>query len=610
MGNLGRLLMDRHRFDEAQQTYEAALAASRKAHPEPHVDVGYLLADFGRLEFERKRYREAEAHYREALQIYRATLPPGHGYTAAALTMLGRTQLELRQPQEAEKTLQSALQEWSKEYGVSSPWYAQTRAFLGRAWALQRRFPEAEAALTETYPLLLRAQVDAEMTATVRAWIEDLYRSTGRPQQAQAYFQQLSNKSAPRALHSPIVRLACAAAIAQNSQPLHATRQQRAEVRESCHANSDRRRFDGRKDVRRRKRGHCSEWRNGRRRGPGSSGGEEHGAYEQQRRLPAAEPLPPCPPCSLHDQPELLATILDAMGMALLNRGCIEAGSNFVIAARTLRLENFGKNHPYTAASYNSYARVLRIRDELIEAEKEVGKAIVINRKVYGSSGLPLAANLNELGAVRLLPGRLQGCAEGCGERPVDPQEARRLHDDPNASRLLDVKGRALQGLRKLKPAASALSQALKLDQKQVGADHPKYATHRANLAAVQEALGDLSAAREGYEHAVRIYETVLGRLGHPNLIDTYANLGSLLVTAGEFPAAKEHLCKALGLNEQLRGRATRWSATITRTWAATTTQAATSRPPPTNSARRWTSTRRTSSANACRADIRTSTKR
>jgi len=269
---------------------------------------------------------------------------------------------------------------------------------------------------------------------------------------------------------------------------------------------------------------------------------------------PPAEPLPPCPPCSLHDQPELLATILDAMGMALLNRGCIEAGSNFVIAARTLRLENFGKNHPYTAASYNSYARVLRIRDELIEAEKEVGKAIVINRKVYGSSGLPLAANLNELGAVRLYQGDFKGALKAAASGLSILKKRGVYNDDPNASRLLDVKGRALQGLRKLKPAASALSQALKLDQKQVGDDHPKYATHRANLAAVQEALGDLSAAREGYEHAVRIYETVLGRLGHPNLIDTYANLGSLLITAGEFPAAKDHLCKALGLNEQLRG--------------------------------------------------------
>ena len=52
----------------------------------------------------------------------------------------------------------------------------------------------------------------------------------------------------------------------------------------------------------------------------------------------------------------------------------------------------------------------------------------------------------------------------------------------------------------------------------------------------------------------MRVYEQVLGRLGHPNLIDTYANLGSLLIKIGNLATAKEHLCKALGLNEQLRG--------------------------------------------------------
>jgi tetratricopeptide (TPR) repeat protein len=269
---------------------------------------------------------------------------------------------------------------------------------------------------------------------------------------------------------------------------------------------------------------------------------------------PPSEPLPPCPPCSLHDQPELLATTLDAIGMALLNRGCIEAGSRFVSAARDIRLQHFGKKHPFTAASYNSYARVLRIHDELIEAEKEVGKAIVINRRVYGSSGLPLAANLNELGAVRLYQGDFKGALKAAESGLKILKKHRVYNEDPNTSRLLDVKGRALEGLDKLGPANAALSQALKLDLKQVGAEHPKYATHRANLATVQEAQLSLDEAREGYEHATRVYETVLGRSGHPNLIDTYANLGSVLVKLGAFAEAKEYLCKALGLNEQLRG--------------------------------------------------------
>jgi len=269
---------------------------------------------------------------------------------------------------------------------------------------------------------------------------------------------------------------------------------------------------------------------------------------------PSPQSLPPCPPCSLHDQPELLATTLDAIGIALLNRGCIEAGSKFVIAARDIRLATFGKNHPFTAASYNSYSRVLRIRDELIEAEKEVGKAIVINRKVYGSGGLPLAANMNELGCVRLYQGDFRGALQAA-ERGLKILKKCKVHnEDPNMSRLLDVKGRALQGLGKLGPANSALSQAVKLDLKQVGVDHPKYATHRANLATVQEEQGKLVDAEQGYLEAVRVYEQVLGREGHPNLIDTYANLGSLLRRTGNLATAKEHLCKALGLDQQLRG--------------------------------------------------------
>ena len=271
---------------------------------------------------------------------------------------------------------------------------------------------------------------------------------------------------------------------------------------------------------------------------------------------PQPEPLPPCPPCSLHDQPELLATVLDAIGMALLNRGCLDAGSKFVIAARDIRVAHFGKKHPFTAASYNSYSRVLRIRDELIEAEKEVGKAIVINRKVYGGNGLPLAANLNELGAVRLYQGDFGGALKVAERGLKILKKCGVYHEDPNTSRLLDVKGRALEGLGKLGAANSALSQAVKLDLKQVGVDHPKYATHRGNLATVQEAQKNLPAAEQGYLEAIRVYEQVLGRFGHPNLIDTYANLGSLLTKTRKFESAKEYLCKALGLNQQLRGAA------------------------------------------------------
>jgi eukaryotic-like serine/threonine-protein kinase len=199
--NLGRLLKDRGRLDEAQQIFASALAASRKVHPVPHVDVAHLLGDLGRLALAREQYAEAEQRLREALQIYRATLPPGHGYTAAALTSLGRAQLELNKPRDAEVTLQSALAEWSKAFDANSPWYALARAFLGRAWAMQARFAEAEPALLETYPVLVRARMEEHHTASVRRWIEDFYRATGRAQQAQAYFQRVDAQE--RAARNP-----------------------------------------------------------------------------------------------------------------------------------------------------------------------------------------------------------------------------------------------------------------------------------------------------------------------------------------------------------------------------------------------------------------------
>jgi tetratricopeptide (TPR) repeat protein len=278
------------------------------------------------------------------------------------------------------------------------------------------------------------------------------------------------------------------------------------------------------------------------------------GGAEDEDGCGPPEPLPPCPPCNLQDQPEYLATILDAIGIALLNRGCIDAGAKFIRAALEIRLRHFGKKHPFVAASYNSNARVLRVKDELIAAEKEVNKALAINVKVYGRNGLPVAANFNELGAIQLYQGDSRGAFKSAERGLAILKKTRVYPVDPNTSRLLDVKGRALQGLGKYGPAQTALERALELDEKQVGTEHPKYATHRANLAVVQESQEDLEAAREGYEHAVRIYEQVLGRIGHPNLIDTYANLGSVLIKTGDLTTARTHLCRALGLNRQLRG--------------------------------------------------------
>ena len=157
---------------------------------------------------------------------------------------------------------------------------------------------------------------------------------------------------------------------------------------------------------------------------------------------------------------------------------------------------------------------------------------------------------------MRLYQGDFKGALKAADERADDLRQRGVDNEDPNTSRLLDD-----QGPRALRVSASSARRgprcrSAEARRKQVGTDHPKYATHRANLATVQEAQGGRpSAARDAYEFAVRVYRAGAGRLGHPNLIDIYANLGSLLVRLRGFRGREgSHLCKALGLNEQLRG--------------------------------------------------------
>jgi tetratricopeptide (TPR) repeat protein len=269
---------------------------------------------------------------------------------------------------------------------------------------------------------------------------------------------------------------------------------------------------------------------------------------------PPQPPIPPCPPLDLQDQPEHLACALDALGLALLNRGCLNEGRRLIELAYQIRLAHFGKDHPLTAASRMSRARAMRMFDELIAAEKEIEAAIKVNKKVYGGRSYPLALNLNERGAIELYAGKFADALKSARAGQKILYKLRLSATDPNWTRLLDIEGRALVALDKVSEGDKVLRAAVAIDKKQVGDHHPKYASHLANLAVAEEMRGDLSAAQAHIEEAIKVYDNDLGLPAHQNLIDMYANLGSVQTRRQDFERAKASLCKALGLNKQLRG--------------------------------------------------------
>jgi tetratricopeptide (TPR) repeat protein len=200
----------------------------------------------------------------------------------------------------------------------------------------------------------------------------------------------------------------------------------------------------------------------------------------------------------------------------------------------------------------------------LIAGAKTAEDALKMNKRFFGHSGLPLVATYVEAGVLQLYAGDSGQAGKAALKGLAILKKHGLTATDPNTSRLLDTLGRALElrgrtlPEKKARPlfkaALAALTKAVHLDLKQVGCDHPKYGTHRANQASAQWALGDLVGAEAGFREAIRIYEEILCLPEHPNLVDAYANLGSVLTQATRNDDAEVALQKALALNEKARG--------------------------------------------------------
>jgi tetratricopeptide (TPR) repeat protein len=266
-----------------------------------------------------------------------------------------------------------------------------------------------------------------------------------------------------------------------------------------------------------------------------------------------------CSNLDLGDQPELAATILDALGMSLLNVGCIEEGAPLIKLARTTREKFFGKAHPAYAASQNSYSRLLREQGDYAAALEAATDAVEINRAAFGDSGLPVATSLNELGVSQLQRGLFAEAEKSA----LEGLDILKVLDtgavDPNTTRLRDLKGRAETELGKAQAAQATYAELLPLTQKELGTrNHPKYAAQLSNAGLANEHAGKLDAAEAAYREAIRLYsDTVLNRSCYPNLADAYANLGSVLRDPRRKQDDDEEAGKAfeksLAINQQVR---------------------------------------------------------
>ena len=123
--------------------------------------------------------------------------------------------------------------------------------------------------------------------------------------------------------------------------------------------------------------------------------------------------------------------------------------------------------------------------------------------------------------------------------------------EDAKTAQLLTAVGRFSVGRREFAKVKATFEQALEIDEKIYGENHPKVAEDATNLGFLLKDQGDLSGARKYFERALKIMDR-FGASREAAL--SLNNLGLLLKDLHDFEGAREHFEKALAMNAPKSG--------------------------------------------------------
>jgi serine/threonine-protein kinase len=109
LNNLGCLMLDQGRYEEARQWLEQAVALQERAQGPEDTDLGYYLSSLGRALTGQRRYAEARQRIERALALHEKLLGREHPELATTLRALGELELAQGRTAQAVPLLERAL---------------------------------------------------------------------------------------------------------------------------------------------------------------------------------------------------------------------------------------------------------------------------------------------------------------------------------------------------------------------------------------------------------------------------------------------------------------------------------------------------------------------
>ncbi len=248
-----------------------------------------------------------------------------------------------------------------------------------------------------------------------------------------------------------------------------------------------------------------------------------------------------------------VAQSLNNLGVVLRQRGDYDGAEPLFNEALEMRRDHHGEaDHPDVAESINNLALLYQERGRYPVAEKLLREAIAIQRAVGGGAGAELASLLANLGILLTEVGDWTG-AEPPFREALELRRATLGEDHALVADSLNDLGVFLGIQGDYEAAEDMLSEALAMRRRSLSKDNPTLAESLNNLGRLRREKGDYAGAEELYREAISIRENQLGR-DHRLVAIHVHNLGQVLQAQGKLARAEVQLRDSLAIRIRLFG--------------------------------------------------------
>jgi len=255
----------------------------------------------------------------------------------------------------------------------------------------------------------------------------------------------------------------------------------------------------------------------------------------------------------LHSQPALQATLLDVIGSVYLGLGQATEAQPLIEQGLSIRHALAPAGSLETARSLYNLNRVFEEQGDLVKAEARMRESLAMNRTIKGERSLETAGGYCGLGFVQQSKGELKAAEQSFTTCLQIRTEM--LGSGKGSEQIalpLDNLALIAQQRSDYERAGKLLREAIAIDRRTLGEDHPQYIRHQIHLASVEYDSGDLQQADDLYRQSIELSRRVLGA-DHPETINAMSAMGTLLMETGRLDEAQKILQNVLESDRRRR---------------------------------------------------------